>query len=153
MIVTRRHLRLAALAALGWFLVEALLFYLLGRAIGFFPAILLLAAKGLFGFALFARNMRAILGKVALGSLRNGLAAVSDAGFAAAGAFLIFLPGLLTTLAGLALFSPSLRAGLMRWVKREKGRGAPADGVLSLDASEWREIDRDRGGTGRERGP
>jgi len=141
MIVTRRHLRIAFLAFLGWFLAEALLFVLLGRAIGFLPAILLLAGKGLLGFMLFARNMRAILGKVALGDFRNGLAAVSDAGFAAAGAFLICLPGLLTTLAGLALFSPSIRAGVVRWARREKKGGG--DRILSLDAEEWREIGAD----------
>lgn len=143
MIVTRRHLRLALFAGLGWIAVEALLFWLMAGAIGFFPTLLLLTVKGVGGFMLLAANLRGILGKVALGGLRNGLAAVSDAGFAALGAFLIFLPGFMTTLAGLALFAPSVRMGLVRWLSREKKRGG-GDGILSLDPQEWREVETDR---------
>lgn len=140
MIVTRRHLRFALFAGLGWIAAEAFLFWLMAGAIGFFPTLLLLTVKGIGGFMLLAANLRGILGKVALGDLRNGLAAVSDAGFAALGAFLIFLPGFLTTLAGLALFAPSLRMGLVRWLRREKKRGG-SDGILSLDPQEWREVE------------
>ena len=143
MIVTRRHLRIALFAGLGWIAVEAFLFWLMAGAIGFFPTLLLLTVKGVGGFMLLAANLRGILGKVALGDLRNGLAAVSDTGFAALGAFLIFLPGFLTTLAGLALFAPSVRMGLVRWLRREKKKGG-GDGILSLDPQEWREVETPR---------
>ena len=143
MIITRRHLRLALFAGLGWIAAEAVLFWLTAGAIGFFPTLMLLTVKGVGGFMLLAANLRGILGKVALGDLRNGLAAISDAGFAALGAFLIFLPGFLTTLAGLALFSPSIRVALVRWLRRERKSGG-GDGFLSLDPNEWREVETPR---------
>lgn len=141
MVITRRLLRLAGFGALAWLVIEVVLFYLLGNAIGFLPATLLMMGKGVIGFVLLAGHLRTILSKAALSNLTNGLAAVSDAGFAALGAFLIFLPGIVTTLAGLALFSPSIRHALVKWLKREKSRpGVDRDGILSLDPSEWREI-------------
>lgn len=141
MVITRRLLRLIGLGAIGWAMAEIVLFYLIGNAIGFLPATLAMMAKGFVGFVLLAANLRTILPRVALNGLGNGVAALSDAGFATLGAFLIFLPGVLTTLAGLALFSPSVRHGLVKWLKREKDRpGVDRDGILSLDATEWQEI-------------
>lgn len=139
MIVTRRHLRFLFTAGLVWFAVECLLFWLLAGAIGFFPATFAMAFKGVVGFLLLASNVRKILAKVALSDLKTGLVAISDTSFAALGALLILLPGFLTTLVGLALFSPSIRMTLVRWLKREKKKGG-GDGILSLDATEWREI-------------
>lgn len=141
MILTRGILRIIFLACIGWIAVECVLFYLLAGTIGFLPATMVMVVKGIGGFLLLGANLRAILGKVGLHDLRNGLAAISDASFAALGAFLIMLPGCLTTLAGLALFSPSIRMALVRRMNREK-RHADRDGVISLDASEWSEISK-----------
>lgn len=141
MVLTRRHLRLALLAGLGWILAESILFWLTARQIGFFPTLLFLTGKGVIGFFLLAANLRTILGRVALKQWRHGLGQLGSASFAALGAFLIFLPGFLTTLAGLALFSHSVRAGVVRWLKREK-TGRNRDEIITLDANEWREIGR-----------
>jgi len=139
MVVMRRHLRLALAAGLAWIVIESLLFWLTARQIGFFPTLLFLTGKGLVGFVLLAANLRAILGKVALSRWSQGLTQLGPAAFAALGAFLIFLPGFLTTFAGLALFSPSVRGKVMRWARAEKKRSR-RDEVLTLDPEEWREI-------------
>jgi UPF0716 family protein affecting phage T7 exclusion len=139
MVLHRRHLRLALYAGLGWIIAEAALFWLVAGQIGFFPTLLVMTVKGIGGFMLMAGQLRKILGKVALRDLKNGFAAISDAGFLALGAFLIFLPGFIPTLAGLALFAPSVRMRIVAWLNREKAR-QPADGVITLDPREWQEL-------------
>lgn len=139
MVIHRRHLRLALYAGLAWIVAEAVLFWLVAGQIGFFPTLLLLTVKGIGGFMLLASQLRSIFGKIAVRDLKNGLAAISDAGFLALGAFLIFLPGFIPTLAGLALFAPSVRMRVVSWMNREKTR-RPADGIITLDPDEWREV-------------
>lgn len=137
MIVRRWHLRMAALGVLGWIIAEALLFYAATRSIGVMATILFMALKGLGGLALFAIAVRTVLRNLARTGRRRGLPGAAHAGFAALGALLILVPGFLAPLLGVALYSPSARLGLLRFLKRRRERDRS---VLTLDRSEWREV-------------
>ncbi|MCA0424964.1 MAG: FxsA family protein [Proteobacteria bacterium] len=139
MMITPRLFRRAAYGGLLYIAVECFLFWLIAREVGILPMMAFVTLKGLVGFALFAGQLRAVFTGVALNPVRRGLSGLGSAGFGALGAFLILLPGVLTTLAGLALFAPSVRSLLLRWVRREKHRSA-RDEVITLDADEWREL-------------
>lgn len=139
MTITPRHFRLAAFAGLGFIMLEAVLFWLLSGHFGVFPVMVFVALKGFAGFALLARHLREVLRSMALNPLRRGLNGIGSTGLSALGAFLIFLPGIATTLIGLALFAPSVRGGLVRLIRREKSRN-PRENIVTLDADEWREV-------------
>lgn len=137
--ITPRHFRRAAWVGVLYISVECFLFWLVAREIGILPVMAFVTLKGLAGFALFAGQLRSVFTGFALNPVRRGLGGLGSAGFGALGAFLILLPGFLSTLAGLALFAPSVRALLLRWARREKGRSA-RDEVITLDANEWRDL-------------
>ena len=139
MSITPRHFRLAAFFGLCWIALECLLFWLAAGAVGVLPVLAFVTLKGFAGFMLFARGLRGIFGNLAANPVRNGLSGLGTAGFNAAGAFLIFLPGFGATLAGLALCAPSVRGAILSWVNREKRRGG-RDAIVTLDTKEWREV-------------
>jgi UPF0716 family protein affecting phage T7 exclusion len=62
-------------------------------------------------------------------------AAASDAMLAALGAFLLVIPGFAAGLAGLALFSPSVRQALAR----RFGRKRQGPKAFDLEPGDWRE--------------
>lgn len=139
MIIKPFTLRLAGIGAAVWFLAESLLFWLCIQTFGLMPTLLALTLKGIGGLMLFVSSLKGLLRGVAVNPLSRGLSGLGDAGFSALGAFLIFLPGFAATLAGLALFSPSVRTGIMAWAKREK-KASGRDQVITLDAADWQEI-------------
>lgn len=139
MMITPRHFRVAAYAGLAFIALESVLFWLAARQLGILPVMAFVALKGFVGFGLLARHLREVLRSMALNPLRRGLTGLGSTGVSALGAFLIFLPGIATTLVGLALFAPSVRTGLMRLIRREKARN-PRQDIVTLDADEWREL-------------
>ncbi len=119
-----------------WLVAEWLLFGLISRHIGWFLTILLSILKGglglfLLGFVLrrMQLNFRDIL-QSGEGRLR-----LAEPLLAIFGAILICLPGFVASLAGLALFSPSIRA----WLLRRFGRQNSSD-FIDLSSDDYREI-------------
>lgn len=139
MTITPRHFRLAALVGIAWIGCESLLFWLAAHQIGVLPVLAFITLKGFAGFALFATHLRSLFRGAALRPLQKGLSGLGSAGISALGAFLIFLPGMVLTLLGLALFAPSVRGAILRWAKREKRRSR-RDEIVTLDAREWRDL-------------
>ena len=139
MILRKRHLRLAGFAGLAWIVLESLLFYVSVGAIGVFPTLALLTLKGIGGLFLLVISLRWAFRGMAIQPGRRGLGGAASALFSAAGALLILVPGFASTLLGLALFSPSLRAALTRLLWREKKRGG-REAIVTLDPGEWREV-------------
>jgi UPF0716 family protein affecting phage T7 exclusion len=132
-----RILGVIGLAALGWIVAESVLVYAATKTFGVLPVFAFLTFKGLGGLLILAISFKAILTTLTLRNARRGLSGAAAALFSAAGAALILLPGLMTTFAGIALFSPSVRDWLTTSVKR---RGRTRDQILSLDPSEWSEV-------------
>lgn len=139
MIITQRLFRRAAFAGVLFIGVECVLFWLAGQQLGILPVMAFVTLKGFAGFALLVVHLRSALRGIALNPLRRGLSGLGSAGAGALGAFLIALPGFLTTLMGLALFSPTMRARAVRWMQREKRRSG-RDEIITLDADEWRDL-------------
>lgn len=144
MILRRVQIRLAGLALLGWIVCEMLLFYAATRTIGVLPPIGLMALKGFAGLALLVFSMRRAFAGVLRAPGRRGLYGGINALFAAAGAGLILLPGFLASLAGLALFSPSVRSALLRRIvggrRRDRDRS-----IITLDRREWADLTGEEG--------
>lgn len=139
MSITPLLFRRVALFGLGWIAAECFLFWLAAGAVGVLPVLAFVTLKGIGGFMLFASSLRGIFSSLANNPIRNGLSGLGTAGLTALGAFLIFLPGFGATLAGLALFAPSVRGALLSWVNREKRRSG-RDTIVTLDTKEWREV-------------
>jgi len=132
-------LRLAGLAAVLWFMAESALFWLAISTFGLMPTLAFLALKGIGGLVLLTSSLRGVFTGLALNPLTRGLGGIGEAGLVALGAFLIFLPGFAATLAGLALFAPSIRTGVVNWIRREK-KASGRDTIITLDAADWREL-------------
>jgi UPF0716 family protein affecting phage T7 exclusion len=139
MILAPKHLRWLLWAGLGWLGLEVVLFWLAAGTFGFLPTLALMALKGVGGFLLLMRHIRSVIRSLAVNPFHRGLTGIGSSGFAALGALLILLPGFTPALAGLALFSPSVRMGIVKWLRSEKRR-SPSEDIVTLDAREWREI-------------
>lgn len=139
MILAPKHLRWLLWAGLGWLGLEIVLFWLAAGTFGFLPTLALMALKGAGGFLLLMRHVRSVVRSLAVNPLHRGLSGLGSSGFAALGAFLILMPGFTPALAGIALFSPSVRMGIVQWLRKEK-RSSPSEDIVTLDAREWREI-------------
>ncbi len=122
-----------------WIALEAVLFWLFSGTFGVLATIAALALKGVVGLMLLVAHLRSVMAGLAGSLLSRGLSGLGSTGFAALGAFLIVLPGFLTTLAGLALFSPSVRLWLVNTVRR-RGQKRGGDGTITLEAGEWQEV-------------
>ncbi|HRK23358.1 MAG TPA: FxsA family protein [Beijerinckiaceae bacterium] len=126
-------------ALILWFVVEVVLFWLATGTFGVLPTLAALALKGILGGMLLLAHLRSVLSGLPKAVLTRGLGGLGSTGFAALGALLIFLPGMLTTVAGLALFSPSVRNWVMNRFRR-KQHASGAEGTITLEPNEWREV-------------
>lgn len=109
--------RLAPMPILAvYVLVELLTFVLLGWAIGFGWALLVVVGLFFFGVALAAWQMKALT-KRALGRTDHPGKLTADMALAACGAFLVALPGIVVTLIGILLLLPPTRAGIRTLTK------------------------------------
>lgn len=137
MIFERKHLRLAALGLIGWIVVETVLFVAATRTIGVLATLLFMALKGFGGLLLFVVSIKGALSDFTRPSRR--MTGLSGAAFRALGALLILVPGFLAPLVGVALFSPSVRSGLLRLVRHGRRQNA-REVIVSLERTEWREV-------------
>ncbi|MCZ8184113.1 MAG: FxsA family protein [Beijerinckiaceae bacterium] len=120
----------------GWMLLEFVLLELLAARLGWGLVLALVSLKG--GLGLIALVLITLLaGRAARG--RQGLDRLAALSFPMASGILIALPGLIPMLFGIALFSPSLRKGVVAWWQRRSG-GAEDPRFLELPATEWKEI-------------
>jgi UPF0716 family protein affecting phage T7 exclusion len=134
----------ALLFFLAWLIFEWLIFSAIAVRLGFFLTIFLYVAKGGLGLVLLAFAFRRIgLSRGRIASARNLTGVAGELAAMALGAILIAIPGILPTLAGLALFSPSVRKRLGRWfLQREAGGGrARNPDEIDLDAGDYRRMD------------
>jgi UPF0716 protein FxsA len=118
-----------------WIGLELLAFSLVVHTLGFIATLVLSLATTLQGLS----DIRRLL------VFRGG--ALHDGGLSALGGFLLILPGFVTDLAGLALKSPSVRAGLARrWSNmslRPNTRDSRADpSVIDLTPHDYRNVDQ-----------
>ncbi|KOX02719.1 MULTISPECIES: FxsA family protein [Micromonospora] len=120
----RRGLRFVPVALLLAVLVEVAAFVLLGRAVGFGAAVLVVFAASLLGLVLLRREgMRAWRGfRTAAQAGQPPGRQVTDGLVGLAGALLLAVPGLVSGLVGLLLMVPPLRrlarAGVQRTAER-----------------------------------
>ncbi|MET8351612.1 MULTISPECIES: FxsA family protein [unclassified Micromonospora] len=120
----RRGLRFVPLALLLAVVVELAVFVLVGRALGFGAAVLLVFAASLLGLALLRREgMRAWRGfRSAASSGQPPGRQVTDGLVGLGGALLLAVPGLVSGLVGLLLLVPPVRrlarSGVQRTAER-----------------------------------
>ena len=128
-------------------LAEIAGFILVGRAIGVLPTLALILIALVGGLALLRRQSVAALVRIRadLGAGRDPGPQLADAALQALGAVLIALPGFLTSLVGLALFVPRLRASLRGSLSRRFGARVARTGaahrsgaaVLELEEADY----------------
>ncbi|TCC00313.1 FxsA family protein [Micromonospora zingiberis] len=129
----RRSLRFVPLALLVSVVVELAVFVLVGRAIGFGAATLMVFAASLLGMVLLRREgIRAWRGfRDAAQSGRPPGAQVTDGLVGLLGALLLATPGLVSGLVGLVLLVPPVRAlargGMQRATERRVSSMAAGD--------------------------
>jgi len=130
----KRYWRAGFVLLGGWFVLEFALMKLVAARIGWEATLAFLSIKG--GVGLVLMGIVAWRGLVAI---RAG--AGVQAAFGVVSAVLITLPGLALPLLGIALFTPSLQAAILkRLMRRREPQGPPR--ALDLDEAEWREIRR-----------
>ena len=139
----KRFMRLALLALLLWIALELLLMTLIANRFGWGTTVLLHLLKGGFGLLLVGwltlRGLTRLRDALSTGVLsEKGL----SFGFPVARAVLIAIPGLIPALVGLALFSPSLRALVLRRFSGQARTTGPQEIDLSTD--EWKEEKKPR---------
>lgn len=122
-----------------WLVIEIVVFVLIVEFIGLLPAILLGVGTTLLGLSDVKRLLlyaRSRIGKPKTGGKSGGLV---DGGLQALGSFLLLIPGFVSDLAGLALKSPSIRAGLADRIKTggPRRKGPP---IIDLAPNEWKNI-------------
>lgn len=126
--------------ALGlWLALEILAFAFVLRAVGLFMAIIL-------GFGTTALGLSDIKRLLTVWRERGKLrpdGAMLDGALQALASFLLILPGFASDVAGLALKSPSVRAGVVDRI-RNRGKRSPAktDGPPTIDLAphEWKHL-------------
>ncbi|MEU5566262.1 FxsA family protein [Micromonospora musae] len=116
----RRGVRFVPLALLGAVAVELAVFVLVGRAVGFGVAVLLVFAVSLLGLVLLRREgMRAWRGfRAAAQAGQPPGRQVTDGLVGLLGSLLLAVPGLVTGVAGLLLLVPPVRALARAGVQR-----------------------------------
>jgi UPF0716 protein FxsA len=124
-----------------WIGLEILAFSLVVHSLGFLATLVLALATTMLGLSdfrrLFTLGRRGNAGENRYGWLQDG-------GLSALGAFLLILPGFVSDLAGLALKSPSVRAGLAkRWDKSSGSNDLPGDSaVIDLSPNDYKNLER-----------
>lgn len=136
--LSRRLLRAGLLLLGGWAVLEYALMTLIAARIGWGMTLVLLSLKG--GLGLLLVGWMALRGLRKVRLARGTLGASLSLGFSVASGVLIALPGLVPALVGIALFSPSLRSGLVRRLAGKAGTQAPRD--IDLEPEAWREVKR-----------
>jgi UPF0716 family protein affecting phage T7 exclusion len=139
----KRAVRLMLLALLLWVALELLLMKLIANRFGWGTTVLLHMLKGGFGLLLVGwltlRGLTKLRDALSSGVLsEKGL----SFGFPVASAVLIAIPGLIPSLFGLALFSPSLRAFILKRFTGGARTAGPQEIDLSVD--EWHEARKPR---------
>jgi UPF0716 family protein affecting phage T7 exclusion len=123
-----------------WLLVEIGLASLLARQVGWGLTQLALLGKSGFGFLFLLMVTGRAMGQVGAG--RDLLTHIQRIGFSFLPGLLLVLPGFLALFLALALLAPGLRGWFFqRFLAPEQG--TDPDGVVTLDASEWREVPGD----------
>ncbi|MBC2681535.1 FxsA family protein [Corynebacterium anserum] len=97
------------LVAAAYFLIELIAFFLIGKWIGFGWALILLIALFIAGMAVSAWQLRALTERVATQTNHPGKL-TADAALTVVGAFLVAVPGIVSTVCGLLLMLPPTRA-------------------------------------------
>jgi len=125
-------------------LAEIAAFGAVAWQIGLAGALLLIMATSLTGAAILRRAGREGITRFRAAARGGGIAEVEIAGRQVAtvlAGFLLFLPGFLTDIAGLALLIPPLRRRLVTLLWRQAGAGVRTDSsVVDLKPDEWRQV-------------
>lgn len=139
-ILSRRFIRAGLVLLAGWLLLEIALLQLVAARIGWGLTLAVMTVKGGVGLLLIGfLGFRSLARLNTISDLRPGEASIR-ALFGIASGILITLPGLILSLVGIALFTPSLqRVILARFLA---GSSKPATKHFDLDADEWQEIRR-----------
>jgi UPF0716 protein FxsA len=111
------------LALIGVPVLEVFVFIEVGRAIGWLPAVVVLAGTSIIGARLLRVQGRAAIERVSLEISGHGAPARAalDGALGFLGAALLALPGFLTDLLGALLVIPPTRRLASRWVSRRYG--------------------------------
>lgn len=128
--------------ALGlWLALEIVAFTFVLHAIGLLPAILL----GLGTTALGLADVQRLLGAWRSRREWRRDGAMLDGGLQALASLLLILPGFASDAAGLALKSPSVRAGVMARLRPGSKGGGPHNGPQTIDLGpgEWKNLSPD----------
>lgn len=137
--LSSRFLRAGIVLLSGWALLEFALLHLIAARIGWGATLIGLSLKGGLGLVFLGyctfRGLRRVV-KAETGAMRPEI----SAGFGVASAVLVALPGILPALLGLALLSPSLQMGVLRFLRRDAPSDHPRE--IELPKSEWRETAR-----------
>jgi UPF0716 protein FxsA len=137
--------KLVAFALSGWLILEIVVFALVVQMFGVLAAVALGLATTLLGLADVKRlfvYLRSRVGK----PKPEGKAGANllDGGLHALGSLLLILPGFVSDFVGLALKSPSIRAGLARRLRDPSGPGR-GPRTIDLAPNEWKALShRDR---------
>ena len=103
------------LLAAAYLLSELIVFFLLGLWIGFGWAILLLIGLFIAGIVVSAWQLRALTARVSAQQVNPGRL-TADAALTVVGAFMVAVPGILTTASGLLLMLPPTRALIRKMI-------------------------------------
>lgn len=122
----------------AWIAAEILAFTLVVHAVGLFAAIALGVATSALGLA-DLRKLSAYLPAFRDRRQARGDAAWLEGALNAAAAALLILPGFASDFVGLALKSPSIRAGVAARI-RNRGDRARDPRVIDLAPGEWRAL-------------
>ena len=133
---------------------EIALFLLLAAVIGWFWTLSLFVATSALGIFLLRRSGRRDLARIADALATDGLRGFSRDRQRLArvlGAFLLVLPGLITDLAGAALFIPAVRRWAVRAIARPRQKPQSRESIIDLEPGEWRRIPEKKRGRPRSR--
>lgn len=157
MFAASRLFRAGMIFGIGWLVLEWVLMSLIAARIGWGMLVILLSLKG--GLGLIATGMLAQRGLATLiRGLRTGQAPAQKTGqiaqsaFQVASAILVALPGIVPLFVAMALFSPSIRQGLLQrfFARNSAGQETGSVREFSLEAGEWAEVVEVEGAAGQE---
>lgn len=123
------------LALIVWLLLEIFVFIFVANSIGLLAALLLAVGTSLLGLSDVRRLLDYLKNRATRGRSASGQdGAVFDGALQALGSFMLLVPGFASDFVGLALKSPSVRAGL---ANRLRAKNADPR-VVDLSPGEWR---------------